>query len=72
MWRWFVGTVVEARKRMLRKLSRSYWACPVECHDYVMVLDKTAIEIANDDDLTRLVRHELRHCFHDIDSDKKP
>lgn len=32
MWRWFVGTVVEARKRMLSKLSRSHGACPVECH----------------------------------------
>jgi len=35
LWRWFVGTVVEARKRMLRKLSRSHGACPVECHKTV-------------------------------------
>ena len=32
LWRWFVRTVVEARKRMLRKLSRSYRACSVVCH----------------------------------------
>lgn len=28
MWRWFVRTIVEARKRMLRKLSRSHRVCP--------------------------------------------
>jgi len=33
LWRWFVETVVEARKRMFSKLSRSHGACPVECHD---------------------------------------
>lgn len=32
MWRWFVRIVVEARKRMLSKLSRSLGACPKECH----------------------------------------
>jgi len=25
-------SVIEARKRMLSKLSRSHGACPVECH----------------------------------------
>ena len=33
MWRWLNRAVVEARKRMLSKLSRSHGACPVECHD---------------------------------------
>jgi hypothetical protein len=32
LWRWFNKTVVEARKRMLSKLSRSHGACPMECH----------------------------------------
>ncbi len=32
MWRWLNRTVIEARKRMLSKLSRSHGACSVECH----------------------------------------
>jgi hypothetical protein len=40
--------------------------------NYVMILDKKAVEIASEEDLIRLIRHELRHCFHDVDSDIKP
>ena len=35
--------------------------------DYIMFINKKALEVINEKDLIRLVRHELRHCFHDIE-----
>jgi len=45
LWRWFVGTVVEARKRMLGKLSRSYVACPVKRQKALMTIEFNSNQI---------------------------
>lgn len=43
-----------------------------EGYDYVMTLDKVAYDLMEADDKKRLVRHELRHCFVDNDSEANP
>lgn len=34
-------------------------------YDYIMLIDKLAWELASEEDETRLMRHELRHCDYD-------
>ncbi len=40
----------------------------IEYFDYVITLDKVAWGLAADVDKVRIVRHELRHVFHDADA----
>jgi len=37
----------------------------VEGYDYILIVDKKAWELANEDDQKRLISHELRHVFID-------
>jgi len=41
-------------------------------YDYIVILDKKAWEAIGDADRTRLLRHELRHTFYDIDAEDNP
>lgn len=43
-----------------------------EGYDYIMYLDQVAWEIAEDEDRVRLVRHEMRHCDVDLDTNGNP
>lgn len=44
----------------------------VEGYDYIMVVDKTAWEVADKNDRLRLLRHELRHTEVDMESLTQP
>ena len=41
-------------------------------YDYIVILDKKAWEAIGDGDKTRLLRHELRHTFYDIEAEENP
>ena len=43
-----------------------------EGYDYIMYLDKMVFNNIEDEDKIRLVRHELRHCFLDLDARGTP
>jgi hypothetical protein len=45
---------------------------PIEGYDYIITLDKTCWEVIEKEDKVRLVRHELRHAYFDIDSEENP
>lgn len=45
---------------------------PEEGFDYIMILDKYLIDACEQEDLIRVIRHELRHTFVDIESEKNP
>jgi len=45
---------------------------PDEGYDYIMVLDKYLIDACDKEDLERVIRHELRHTYVDIESEKNP
>jgi len=43
-----------------------------EGYDYIITLDKTCWENIPDDDRIRILRHELRHTFVDIEAESNP
>lgn len=43
-----------------------------EGYDYIITLDKKCWENITDLDRVKILRHELRHTFYDIDSDDNP
>jgi hypothetical protein len=43
-----------------------------EGYDYIVTIDKVCWENTNDEDRARILRHELRHAYFDMDSDKNP
>lgn len=45
---------------------------PIEGYDYIITLDKTCWEVIENDDKVRIIRHELRHAYFDIDSEENP
>jgi hypothetical protein len=45
---------------------------PDEGYDYIMVLDKYLIDACNKEDLEKILRHELRHTYVDLESEKNP
>jgi len=45
---------------------------PDEGYDYIMVLDKYLIDACDKTDLERVIRHELRHTFVDIEAENNP
>ncbi|MDR2017892.1 MAG: hypothetical protein LBQ00_03305 [Syntrophobacterales bacterium] len=45
---------------------------PIEGYDYIVCLDKTCWEAIEKEDRERIVRHELRHAYFDIDSEENP
>ncbi len=67
------GAVVLARIMLPNELIRHFTADEREGiedgNDYIIVLDKIAWQSAGDTDRERLLRHELRHTFVDIEAD---
>lgn len=67
------GAVVLARIMLPNELIRHFTADEREGiedgYDYIIVLDKIAWQSAGDTDRERLLRHELRHTFVDIEAD---
>ena len=45
---------------------------PDEGYDYIMILDKYLIDACDKEDLEKVVRHELRHAYVDIETEKNP
>jgi len=45
---------------------------PIEGYDYIISLDKTCWETIESEDKVRIIRHELRHAYFDIDSEENP
>lgn len=45
---------------------------PIEGFDYIITLDKTCWEVIEKADKIRIIRHELRHAYFDIDSEENP
>lgn len=44
----------------------------VEGYDYIIALDKLCWQSIADEDKARIIRHELRHTYFDIDADSTP
>ena len=45
---------------------------PVEGYDYIISIDRTFWDAVEQADRVRVIRHELRHAYFDIDSDNDP
>lgn len=67
------GMIVMARiikaNDLIRHLSDKFIA---EGYDYIITLDKVCWQNISETDKERLIRHELRHTYFDIDSDSDP
>lgn len=69
------GKIVLGRMKKANELEKHLTADAIgngEGCDYIMYLDKKAWDLADEDQRTKLVRHELRHCNVDIDSATNP
>ena len=44
----------------------------VEGYDYIIALDKLCWQTITDEDRARIIRHELRHTYFDIDAENTP
>jgi len=44
----------------------------VEGYDYIITLDKLCWQSITDEDRARIIRHELRHTYFDIDAENSP
>jgi hypothetical protein len=47
-------------------------AIAIEGYDYIIILDKVCFENVPETDRIRILRHELRHTFYDIESEDNP
>jgi hypothetical protein len=47
-------------------------AVAIEGYDYIIILDKVCFENVPETDRIRILRHELRHTFYDIESEDNP
>jgi hypothetical protein len=56
---------------LLRHLTKDE-AVAMEGYDYIITLDKEGWNAIGDADRVRVLRHELRHAYYDIDSDSNP
>lgn len=56
---------------LLRLLTRED-ASSAEGYDYIITVDKKGWEAINQEDRVRLLRHELRHTYFDIDAEENP
>jgi hypothetical protein len=69
------GRVVLARimktNDLLRHLTKDE-ADAMEGYDYIITIDKTCWDSIIRDDKIRIVRHELRHTYFDIESEDNP
>ncbi len=67
----FVLGSIQATSPINRHLSRDE-AGSDEGFDYILRLDKEVWNAIDEVDRVRLIRHELRHCFYDLDSKTNP
>jgi hypothetical protein len=65
-----VGHIIRTND-LLRHLTMDE-AEAMEGYDYIIVLDKLCWENIPDDDRIKILRHELRHTFVDIEAEKSP
>ena len=56
---------------LLRHLTKNE-AEAVEGYDYIVALDKQGWDAIGTEDKIRILRHELRHTYYDIESDNSP
>ena len=56
---------------LLRHLTKDE-AVAIEGYDYIITLDKEGWNAIGDADRVRLLRHELRHTYYDIESESNP
>ncbi len=56
---------------LLRHLTKDE-AVAMEGYDYIITVDKEGWNAIGDADRVRVLRHELRHAYYDIDSDSNP
>ncbi len=68
--RLIVGHIMRTND-LLRHLTKDE-ADTMEGYDYIIVLDKLCWENISDSDRVRILRHELRHTFVDIEAEKNP
>jgi hypothetical protein len=69
------GKLILGRMQKTNELTRHLTigeAQSEEGYDYIMYLDKLAWDNMVDGDKVRLIRHELRHCFYDINATGNP
>jgi hypothetical protein len=65
-----LGTIMKPND-LLKHFTRAD-ASSEEGYDYIVIIDKKAWESIDDADRTRLLRHELRHTFYDIEAEDNP
>jgi hypothetical protein len=65
-----LGRIVKTND-LLRHLTRDE-AEAVEGYDYIITLDKQGWDAIADADRVRVLRHELRHAYYDIESEENP
>ncbi|HVN23169.1 MAG TPA: putative metallopeptidase [Syntrophorhabdales bacterium] len=65
-----LGRIVKTN-HLIRHLTKEE-AGSAEGYDYIITIDKKGWEALADKDKVRLLRHELRHTYYDIDSEDNP
>ncbi len=56
---------------LLRHLTKDE-AEAIEGYDYIITLDKVGWDTITENDRTRILRHELRHTYFDVESESNP
>ena len=67
----FIFARIQRTNDVLRHLTRDE-ARSDEGFDYIIYLDKEVWKALDKPDRVRIVRHELRHCFYDIEAKSTP
>lgn len=67
----FVLGRIQKTSTVLRHLTREE-ARSADGFDYILYLDKAVFESVEKADRIRIIRHEFRHCFYDLDSKNDP
>ena len=62
---------IQRTNEVLRHLTKEEARSEVG-YDYILYLDKAVWEAIDEKDRLRIVRHELRHCFYDIETTTTP
>jgi len=67
----FVLGRIQRTNEVVRHLTREEARSEVG-YDYLLYLDKAVFETVDEKDRTRIIRHELRHCFYDLETRSTP
>lgn len=68
---YFVLGRIQACSTVMRHLTRDE-ARSADGFDYILYLDRDVYNAVEKTDRIRLIRHELRHCFYDLDAKTNP